>query len=414
VRVLLVSDYAVPHAGAEIEAVELRTRLRAAGHDARIFASDAQPLPLASPADYECRGTLSPLRRALQAANPLAARRLGSVLAEFWPDVVHLRMFLNQLSPLVLDPLRRVPTLLHVLNYDLICPVATKLLPDGSACHERAGPACRRAGCVSTLGLGRVLVQQRLLATRWDSIDLVAAMSEWVRDRLAADGIEVDTVLRSGVADLGPRPPLTVPPTIGYAGRLVPKKGVEVLLRAMRLVRDEVPDARLLVAGDGPERARLERLADGLGLRGTVTFFGHLSREDVERRLAPAWVQAVPSLWEEPFGAVAAEAMMRGSAVVVSATGGLTEQLREGETGAGVPPGDVEALALALLRLLGDRDLAERVGEAARRHALENLGQDATVERLLELYERLASTAKGSPYARSHLRAMRPRSRSAP
>jgi glycosyltransferase involved in cell wall biosynthesis len=319
------------------------------------------------------------------------------VLAEFGPDVVHLRMFLNQLSPLVLGPLRDVPTLLHVVNYDLICPVATKLLPDGSACHVRPGRACRQAGCVSAFGLARVRTQQRLLAARWDAIDLVVALSEWMRDRLERDGIEVDAVVRSGVRDLGPRPPLAAPPTVGYAGRLVPKKGVEVLLRAMRLVRDELPDARLLVAGDGQERSRLERLAGSLGLHGCVTFFGHLTREEVERRLAPTWVQAVPSLWEEPFGAVAAEAMMRGSAVVVSATGGLTEQVREGETGFGVPPGDVAELARALVLPLRDRDLAERLGEAARRHAQQSLGQGATVERLLGLYERVMSQARGSP-----------------
>ena len=83
----------------------------------------------------------------------------------------------------------------------------------------------------------------------------------------------------------------------------------------------------------------------------------------MERALGTAWVQAVPSVWEEPFGLVAAEAMMRGTATVTSRIGGLTEFGVEGDTGYSVPAGDATALAEALRRIVTDRRLAE----AARR-----------------------------------------------
>jgi len=94
-----------------------------------------------------------------------------------------------------------------------------------------------------------------------------------------------------------------------------------VLLSAMAVVHGHLPEARLLIVGDGPERTQLERLANDLGIEAAVDFSGHLDSMAMEDALASAWVQAVPSLWEEPFGLVAAESMMRGTAVVASDAG---------------------------------------------------------------------------------------------
>jgi glycosyltransferase involved in cell wall biosynthesis len=169
----------------------------------------------------------------------------------------------------------------------------------------------------------------------------------------------------------------------------VAKKGVDVLLMAFATLLSRFPVARLLIAGDGPERRRLEGLARILGIDGAVEFLGHLDAEALETALDPAWVQAVPSRWEEPFGLVAAEAMMRGTAVVASGTGGLTELICEGETGYLVEPGDATALATGLERLLGDRALAERIGAAAHEWAVGELTEDRHVDRFLSEYERI-------------------------
>jgi glycosyltransferase involved in cell wall biosynthesis len=172
---------------------------------------------------------------------------------------------------------------------------------------------------------------------------------------------------------------------------LVPKKGVDTLLAALAGLRERVPEARLVIAGDGPERSRLERMAHTLGVGGAVDFLGHLDALELERAMGPAWVQAIPSRWEEPFGLVAAEAMMRGTAVVASAAGGLAEQVVEGETGYRVPAGDAPALAGALARILGDRDLAERLGAVGRRHALTHFTFDAYTDRIVAILEAVRS-----------------------
>ena len=380
-RVLLLHDYGMLSGGAEVMIVALRDALRSRGHEAILFTSTARPLPLPLVSDEQCFGTVSPLRRVLQGANPHAVARLRTVLRDFRPDVVHVKMFLTQLSPLVLPLLRPFPSLLHVINYNLVCPINTKTLPDGTPCRHRAGVACHAAGCMSWPGVARAFVQRRMTAL--DVFDRVVANSEWVARRLRAEGIRVDEAIPNGVPVRPLRPPLGATPVIGFAGRLVPKKGVDVLLHAMALLRERVPDVRLIVVGDGPDRIGLERLAAELGIRDAVDFLGHLAQEQVEHALGAAWVQAVPSRWEEPFGLVAAEAMMRGTAVVASENGGLAEQVEPGSTGYLAPAGDAGALARALERVVRDRGLAERMGASARVRALAELTIDRHVDRVV-------------------------------
>jgi glycosyltransferase involved in cell wall biosynthesis len=380
-RVLLLHDYGTLSGGAEVMIVALRDALRSRGHEAILFTSTARPLPLPLVSDQQCFGTVSPLRRVLQAANPHAMARLRTVLRDFRPDVVHVKMFLTQLSPLVLPLLRPFPSLLHVVNYNLVCPINTKTLPDGTPCRQRAGFACHAAGCMSWPGVARAFVQRRMTAL--DGFDRVVANSEWVARRLQAEGIRVDEAIPNGVPVRPQRPPLGTTPVVGFAGRLVPKKGVDVLLRAVALLRERMPEVRLIVAGDGPERIGLERLAAELGIRDAVDFLGHLAQAQAEHALGTAWVQAVPSRWEEPFGIVAAEAMMRGTAVVASESGGLAEQVVLGVTGYLAPAGDARALAGALGQVVRDRDLAERMGASARVRALAELTIDRHVDRVV-------------------------------
>ncbi len=391
-KILLVNDYATPTGGAEVFTLALRNGLRQRGHDARLFASSARPSAGASTADYECFGTISRFRTLLQTANPWAFVQLRRVLADFQPDVVHVRMFLTQLSPLILPLLRDVPSLCHVVWYRPICPLGTKMLPDGTACHVPAGAVCYRNHCLPLRDWVPLMLQMALWRRWRHAFDLIAANSEAVRRRLMAEGIEPVEVVRNGVPIQPARPPLGFPPVIAFVGRLVREKGADILLRAFAKVQAQMPETRLLLVGDGPEGEYLRRVIADLGLSSQVSLLGHLPHEEVERVCAAAWVQAVPSRWAEPFGIVAAEALMRGTAVMASNSGGLAEVVQDGRTGLLVPPGDVNALAEALLRLFRDRELAEQMGKAGREMALVRFNEAMCIERFIELYQRICQS----------------------
>jgi glycosyltransferase involved in cell wall biosynthesis len=388
-KILLVNDYATPTGGAELITLALRDGLRRQGHDARLFASSARSLGTDDLADYWCFGTTSRFRTLLQTANLWAFWQMRRVLAEFQPDVVHVNIFLTQLSPLFLPLLRDVPSLYHVHWYRSVCPLGTKMLPDGGACQVLVGPACYHNRCLPLRDWLPLMLQIKFYR-RWScAFNLIVASSEATKRYLMAESIEPVEVVWGGVPTQQPRLTLSSPPTVAFAGRLVREKGADVLVRAFDEVVRQIPDARLLLAGDGPESERLKRLIADLGLSSSVSMLGHLPQPEVERRTAVAWVQAIPSLWTEPFGLVAVEAMMRGTAVVASASGGLAEIVRDGKTGFLVPPGDAEALTEALVHLLQDRELAEQMGRAGRKIALAHFSESTFVNRFIQLYETL-------------------------
>lgn len=407
-KVLLVHDYGTATGGAELQMLALREGLRERGYDARLFSSRASLVPGEQHADYTCFGSTKRLQVLSQTANPSAYLALRRALATFKPDVVHVRMFLWQLSPLILPLLRDVPSLYQVAVHKPICPKGTKLLPDGSPCRDPAGLACLRHRCLTPQSWVPLMVQMELWQRWRHAFDQVVTLSDAVRVRLEEAGIGPVEVIHNGVPERPMRPPLSGPPTLAYGGRLSAEKGVDVLLHATARVRAHVPEARLLVAGAGPEAPRLHALAEHLGLSEHVTWLGHLPRAEMERQFDTVWVQAVPSLWEEPFGNVTTEAMMRGTAVVASRVGGQREIVRPGETGFLVPPGQVPELTRALVTLLGDRERAEQMGQTGRARALSHFSRRRCLDQFVALYERLCGAParprllQTEPVATSH------------
>lgn len=388
-KVLLVHDYATPNGGAELMLLALREGLRQRGYDARLFASSAGIQPSETLADYTCFGTTSRYRTLLQTANPSAFWRLRQVLHDFQPDVVHVRIFLTQLSPLILPLLKSFPSLYHLAWYRPICPLGTKMLPNGVACTDAVGTACYRQGCLPVQDWLPLMLQMNLWQHWREAFNLIVANSGAVKQQLMAAGIAPIEVVWNGIPVRPARPTLTSVPTVAFAGRLVAEKGVDVLLMAFAQVVQQIPAAQLLIAGDGVERDRIESLLHTLNLRPNVRLLGHLPRPDLEHQFANAWVQVVPSRWAEPFGIVAAEAMMRGTAVVASRAGGLSEIVQHGQTGFLVPPGEVQPLADALLQILQNRDLAEQLGQTGRAIALSQFSEATFVDRFIELYHQL-------------------------
>ena len=139
--------------------------------------------------------------------------------------------------------------------------------------------------------------------------------------------------------------------------------------------------------GDGAERETLHQQIIDLDITTNVLMYGFMSRIEMEKLFSVAWVQVVPSLWPEPFGMVVIEAMMRGTAVIASAIGGLAEIVQNNQTGLLVPPGDSQALATALLKILENKKLAEQMGQRGRQFALDQYCQDKYVENFLKLYQ---------------------------
>ena len=389
-KILLVNDIGRATGGAELQMLSLRKRLRDRGHDVRLFSSEASLVADRELlADYSCFGSDTKLQVLTQTANLSAYLQLRKILAEFKPDVVHLRIFLGQLSPLILPLLKDIPCIYQMAMYRPICPKGTKILPDGQPCQYKAGRVCLKAKCMTPQSWA-VLMLQKQLWERWrNNIDCMVALSHGMKERLEAEGITPVEVVYNGVKERPMRSALSDPPTVAFAGRLVATKGVEVLIKAFAIALETVPQARLLIAGSGEDKTTYRELAIALNIDRAITWLGHVSRTELEQQFDRAWVQVIPSLWAEPFGNVTTEAMMRGTAVIASAVGAQPEIVDDGTMGFLVDAGNEIALAEKLTIILSDRQLASQMGQSGRERALTEFSEDKRDRTFLEIYARL-------------------------
>ena len=175
-------------------------------------------------------------------------------------------------------------------------------------------------------------------------------------------------------------------------GSLTPKKGFDVLLQAFRLVRQRRPEARLIIAGDGPEGSRLRGLASALGVADAVCFPGLVTGEPKAALFEEARI-FVSSSRREPFANANLEAMAAGLPIVATRVGGNAEMVEDTVSGLLVEPEDPDALAEAVLRLMDDPRQTDLMARAARVRAKE-YDWDRMVDRYEALYREVASPAR--------------------
>jgi glycosyltransferase involved in cell wall biosynthesis len=218
--------------------------------------------------------------------------------------------------------------------------------------------------------------------------DHMHCISEFTRSMLLDAGYEPHQVcMIPNAVDLQrfvPTLPSRVPPTVVFVGRLVPVKGLPILLAAWQKVIACMP-ARLVIAGDGQQRGELEGLAQTLGIREHVEFMGNVS--DVPSALAGASIYVQPSHQEGMPNSVL-EAMACGLPVVATRVSGNVDLVADGESGLLVPVADSDALAGALAALLADPARAQAMGRRSREIVERRFAVPSVLEQLLGAYQR--------------------------
>jgi glycosyltransferase involved in cell wall biosynthesis len=233
--------------------------------------------------------------------------------------------------------------------------------------------------------------------------DLVLAVSGHIRDRLLALGADPERVRCHYIGidtDFWSPSPEAVGPEASrlvFVGRLVPVKGVGVLIRALARLSATGTAPALVIIGDGPQRRDLEALA--AESRVDVEFRGTLDASAVRAEVRRASGLVAPSVSidggiEEALNLTSLEAQACGVPVVVSRSGGLPETVVDGRTGFVVPPDDPDALAAAIRRLIDDRNTQQQMGSAARDMVVERFDLHRQTAVLEDLYDRLAEAVR--------------------
>jgi glycosyltransferase involved in cell wall biosynthesis len=409
-RILFCNKYNYAFSGTEVYLFEAMELLRSKGHEVALFSmadSRGQPTPydrhFMPHIDFKTNSRW--FRNVGLAGQAIysreARRRMRAMIADFRPDVAHVRNIYHHLSPSILWELKaqKVPVVYHLNDFKVLC-ASYNLVLRGEACEACKGGEFWHAlkeKCYPGWGARMTLVAEayvhKWLGTYRKCVDCFLAPSQFVRDKFVEHGWDpakfevlphfqtVKAVEERGAENA----PLL------YFGRLSPEKGVDDLLRAMRVL----PNLRLTVAGDGPERGRLERLSAELGLA-NVEFAGHMQGAELERAIADSRFTVLPSHAYETLGKTILESYARARAVVATDMGSRRELVQGGKTGLLYKTGDVDQLASAIQLLSSQPELAEKMGRAGREQVRQGYAPEAHYRALIGLYERLVDGKRRS------------------
>jgi glycosyltransferase involved in cell wall biosynthesis len=296
------------------------------------------------------------------------AIRLRSLLKEVKPDVLHTYLLHSNVLGRIVGRLTGVPTIIgsertigQARYWGRLLTKLTNPLTDAVEVNSQTGA---------------IVIEDSLGVPR-EKIELVKSGVNLDEFSKPTKGAEIRTELGL-IQDQH---------LVLYVGRLRPVKGVEFGIRAFALVKNKRPNLYMALAGEGEQLCKLQNLVNDLGINNHVKFLG--VRNDLPDLLAAADSILIPSL-NEGFPRTAIEAMAAGKPIVATRVGGIPEAIIDGKTGILVPAKDIPAMAEALISLIDDALLRERLGAAGAKLAKKNYSINNYVNRLNELYYRLS------------------------
>ncbi|MCQ1986172.1 glycosyltransferase [Arthrobacter sp. zg-Y844] len=403
-RISMVSEHASPLAalggvdagGQNVHVAALSVALAARGHTVQVYTRRDDP---GLPDRVQVQDGLEVVHLTAGPALPLPKDDLlpymgqlaGGVLADWGtepPDVVHSHFWMSGLAAL-----------------EAARSAGDEGVPVVHTFHALGTVKKRHQGAEDTSPPERAWLEpsvgrraDRVLATCSDEVfELKAIGVPGSRISIAPCGVDLSLFSSSGPAE-----PRGRRHRIAAVGRLVPRKGVDLAIRALALLRDEgLEDVELLIVGGSsdsaglesdPEARRLLALARSLDVADRVLLRGQVPREQMPAVLRSADA-VVCAPWYEPFGIVPLEAMACGVPVVASAVGGLIDTVVHGRTGLHVPPRDPAALAAALSELLQNPRYARRLGVAGKQRASARYSWDRVALETEQAYQLALGTA---------------------
>ncbi|MGD0995600.1 MAG: glycosyltransferase family 4 protein [Candidatus Bathyarchaeia archaeon] len=375
--VFLSSVFGSPAGGAEVATELLFNELRNAGHSAYIMTTRKPMLNSDSlvtlgyirliPTKFLVPGTFI--------TDHIIASRIAKKLKEIKPDVIHAQ-----------DSFILPATVIANRKLHLPCIVT---------CHNTVLDQTTKSASANDQIVSHMFKARNKTYLKFiKNVDAVISVSNYIKKELIFKGIESSKIhviynippdsINFKMASLN-KTKTTI--TLFMQGRLVQDKDFDTIIKATKLITQKERSLKLIIAGNGPEMPRLKKLVNTLGLESYVLFTGWVCQSELMRLYAGSDIVLLPAVPSEAFGRGSIEAMSFGKPVVASNVGGISEAVFDGVNGFLVPAGDVDALAEAVLRLVKDRCLRERMGQAGREILGKRFSSEEIVRKTIKLYE---------------------------
>ena len=365
-KILMVNKFLYPRGGCETYMLNLAEELMTKGHEVEFFGMYDEKNTVGNSLglyttnmDFHSTGTARFLYPLKIIYSTEAKKKLGKVLDDFKPDVVHMNNINFQLTPSVIYAVkkRNIPLIQTVHDYQMICPNHL-LYSFGEArpCERCIGGSkfnCFKYSCIhgskAKSLIGAIEAKLYSLLKTYKKVDLYICPSRFLEDKLlsASDLYKGKTLTLHNFIEKKQLPEMIAPekPYVAFAARLSKEKGVTLLCEAAKLL----PDYSFVVAGSGPDGEPLKEIPN-------ITMRGFLGGDALTSLMANAKVMLLPSVWYENCPLSILETHSFGVPVITMNSGGMAELVEDGKTGALINAPSPEAVAEAIRRCFEDEE----------------------------------------------------------
>ena len=334
--------------------------------------------------------------------SPASYKLTAELLDQFQPDLVHFHGIIPILTPSALHLCHKqnVPVVQTLHNFRWLCVEGGLFRRNRICCKcliscgwQGVFYGCAKGSRLISLALSLTNMFYRRSGYLYRWVDKFIAVSEFVKDTYISAGFPAEkmTVKYNGINPASKAGNVDVRRGITFVGRLTRSKGTEILARLFSRI-----NCPFNIIGTGQEGRRLKAICQEINFN-HVKFWGNLSPDETNKIIASSVGVIIPSQCGETFSLVAAEAMLNGTPIIVSAFGGPKELVEKSGAGIVVEPRDADGFVAAIMKLLNQSVLADQMGKKGQQFVQQKLNQDKTTAQLIKIYEQvIADTTKSN------------------
>ena len=399
-RILLVNKFHYLRGGSEKYYFELAQLLKSKGHTVGFFSMKHEENITTGDAEYFVEeidlNTASKLKALDVIYSQENKRLMAKALEEFKPDIVHINNFQRQLSASIIDAIKEknIPIVMTAHDLNPICP-ASIMLYNGEVCDDcitKGYAQCIKKKCVkgSTLKSTLGVMEKKYYDIHkvFRKIDCIISPSEFNKNQLINGKLKYNEIVTlHNFVNESERNDYVLGDYAFYLGRLSKEKGILNLIEAI----GDIPNAKLLIAGDGPERERIEAYISEHKLDGRITLLGYQNQDSIHKYITNSRFVVIPSICNENCPYSVLEAMEIGKPIAASRIGGIPELIADGENGYLYKADDINELKEKLTLLLDDDDKVNRFAQKSRELYESYYSPDSYYNELIKIYNKVMS-----------------------
>lgn len=384
-RILLINDYKTNIAGTEMYMWSLKNELEKRGHKVAVFGSDVSVKKYMN--DQKVKSPTIYIKRLF---NIKAYLEFKKFLKNFKPDIIHLQNIFNEITPSILLATQNIPVIMTIHDNQIVNPVAILSERTGKECKKRTCGGC--INCIGPKGALYEFVKRKLHRQLLKKVLLYLTPSNYMENLVREAGFSPVLNVPNGTSFFK-YSKIRNFNNLLYVGRLTKEKGIEYLLRAMPKVINQYPNIKLTIVGDGENKNYFINLAKDLKVMNNVKFTGPIKNKDLEIYYKNSAIVIVPSIYQDNFPTVCLEALSMGRPIIGTNRGGIPELIENKYTGLIIPPYNSNKLTKAIINLLSDTQMLEKMSKNAKNKS-QLLTLNNNINSIETIYNKLVTSKK--------------------